>query len=476
MRWLSLFGISLFVVMAAAQQPSNAPPIQWQSSFGGAGIDAANAVAELRDGSFVVSGSSRSPDGGNKTNTSTGPWLVFVSTSGNKTAELTLTNEGDQMVVCATTDGGFVASASVSCCGSGPSATLKFQANRSLQWEFPSGGQVQQSSDGGYIVLANNTSNAVLTKLSGSGTQQWSRVITNTDINTIPRDIRQTADDGYVGALAMAPAPAFTHSALVVRWDAGGNELWHTNLGGIWDQELKAVRQLTDGGFVLAGYTENEPIIGGSTFYADGWVVRLSSAGAKLSETHYGGAHWDEFRSVEVLGDGGLLLAGFSFSQSNSVIVKQAPKYGDRDYWLLRVDAAGNRVWDATFGGTNGFLGGRNELTSMLLTTDGGILLAGNSDSQPSGNKTSPNFGDYDYWVLKVGLVVPLTVARNGSEIRIGFNAVVGQTYALLARNRFTNHSAWSVTGQSLAASSNGPAFFSVPRTNVMQVFRVGIN
>lgn len=476
MRWLTLFGFLFAVSLASGQ--SNSPPIQWQSSFGGTNDDLLNSAAQLQDGSLVLAGVSMSGIDGNKTNAGgTNGWLVFMDAAGNKTGELSLTNGGTPSAVIATADGGFLASASVPV-GGGPSATSKFAANRSAQWLFPFGGAVQQTLDGGYIVLG-VSSNAVLTKLSGSGTQQWIRDVTDTDVNTLAHDIRQTADGGYVGALVARPPPNHVHRALVVRWDASGNELWRTNLSGTFDQELRAVRQMADGGFVLAGYTQNQPIIGGNTVYADAWVVRLSSAGAKLSEVRYGGGRWDEFRQVEALADGGLLLAGISFSEPGPFITKQAPKYGDRDFWLLRVDASGNRLWDATYGGTNGFLGGRNDFAKMIFTRDGGILLAGDSDSAPSGNKTAPNFGSpgyFDYWVLKAGEVLPLTSTRNGNDLQINFNGEIGKTYVLQARNDFTTNNSWAATGQTLVASSNGPAFFTIPRTNAMRFFRVGVD
>ena len=39
---------------------------------------------------------------------------------------------------------------------------------------------------------------------------------------------------------------------------------------------------------------------------------------------------------------------------------------------------------------------------SAVLTADGGVLLAADSRSAPSGNKTSPSFGFADFWMVKL--------------------------------------------------------------------------
>ena len=38
----------------------------------------------------------------------------------------------------------------------------------------------------------------------------------------------------------------------------------------------------------------------------------------------------------------------------------------------------------------------------MQPTSDGGYILGGDSDSGVSGNKTTPNFGLSDYWLVKL--------------------------------------------------------------------------
>src|SRR5262249_24989843 len=53
--------------------------------------------------------------------------------------------------------------------------------------------------------------------------------------------------------------------------------------------------------------------------------------------------------------------------------------------------------WQRTFGGS-----GEDSLQSLQQTSDGGYLLGGYSTSSSGGNKTSTNFGSYDYWIVRV--------------------------------------------------------------------------
>src|SRR5947209_5483348 len=52
--------------------------------------------------------------------------------------------------------------------------------------------------------------------------------------------------------------------------------------------------------------------------------------------------------------------------------------------------------WQQSFGGT-----GSDEGWGLLQLADGGYILAASSDSDPSGDKTSPHFGDTDLWVVR---------------------------------------------------------------------------
>ncbi len=64
----------------------------------------------------------------------------------------------------------------------------------------------------------------------------------------------------------------------------------------------------------------------------------------------------------------------------------------------MKLNSTGEIAWQKTIGGFD-----MEELEAIIQTSDGGFLLGGRSSSSISGDKTENSFGDYDYWVVKLG-------------------------------------------------------------------------
>ena len=100
-------------------------------------------------------------------------------------------------------------------------------------------------------------------------------------------------------------------------------------------------------------------------------------------------------RSIVPSADGGYLLGGSSYSGLGAD--KSEASRGGGDYWVVKIDAAGNKLWDKTFGGT-----GVDDLRSIVTSADGGYLLGGSSYSGIGADKSEASRGIYDYWVVKI--------------------------------------------------------------------------
>jgi hypothetical protein len=57
--------------------------------------------------------------------------------------------------------------------------------------------------------------------------------------------------------------------------------------------------------------------------------------------------------------------------------------------WVLRLDEAGNVVWDHTYGGAE-----YDAANSIVALADGGFAVAGSTNSKGAGS--------YDMWVLRL--------------------------------------------------------------------------
>ncbi len=133
----------------------------------------------------------------------------------------------------------------------------------------------------------------------------------------------------------------------------------------------------------------------------------------------YGGDRPDFIRSTILTQDGGLLLGGFSDSGISGI--KTEPRIGGNpDYWVVKTDILGNIEWQKTIGGGDVF--GNLEadyLNCIKQATDGSYYLGGNSDSPIYGNKTVPNYGEQDIWIVKLNsLGVILWQANIGGSNR----------------------------------------------------------
>ena len=92
-------------------------------------------------------------------------------------------------------------------------------------------------------------------------------------------------------------------------------------------------------------------------------------------------------------------MAGISYS--NATGDKSQPNWDTAcvwpDYWVVKIDASGNKQWDKRFGGLS-----EDVAAAIVQTEDGGYVVAGTTSSGISGDKTQPNRGGYDYWAVRM--------------------------------------------------------------------------
>ncbi|MDE3250059.1 MAG: T9SS type A sorting domain-containing protein [Bacteroidota bacterium] len=110
------------------------------------------------------------------------------------------------------------------------------------------------------------------------------------------------------------------------------------------------------------------------------------------------GSNQDESTlSMIATSDGNYVFVGSTPGSQNGDI--SASGHGGKDYWLVKVDPAGNKIWDRLFGG-----GADDEPSEVIQTADGGYAIAGYSKSSQSGDVTGTLHGTNGYsdlWVVK---------------------------------------------------------------------------
>lgn len=196
---------------------------------------------------------------------------------------------------------------------------------------------------------------------------------------------------------------------LIVNLDQNNNLLWTKVFGTEGTDMVRCIRQTSDLGYIIAG-TSNSGISGDKTSpnigQEDIWILKTNSQGTIQWQKTIGGGNVDKVSTVLVLSDGSFLIAGNSESGSteeldlegdNNTIIKRSYNKGSQDYWVIRLDQFGNKVWEKTYGGVY-----YDELRSVIQTDAGGYVLAGISNSPVSGDKTTENEGFNDWWVIKI--------------------------------------------------------------------------
>lgn len=126
-----------------------------------------------------------------------------------------------------------------------------------------------------------------------------------------------------------------------------------------------------------------------------------------LWEKSYGGKHAEYLFDAVPTPDYGFILAGSSLSKKTGN--KNEDNRGDLDYWVWKMDENGDLDWQRSFGGS-----GQDMLKSVVLTYDGGFLLAGSSESFAASpkdktlkdftdhDKKSIGYGGTDFWIIKL--------------------------------------------------------------------------
>ncbi|MCJ7933154.1 MAG: T9SS C-terminal target domain-containing protein [Chryseobacterium sp.] len=229
--------------------------------------------------------------------------------------------------------------------------------------------------------------------------------------------------------------------------------IWQRDIKSSTQDFLSQVTTTLDGQYLISGssiqtgklQTSDSKQNNGFDYH----LIKLNQQGEQVFEKYFSGNNHDFLTSTVNTEDGGFLLSGTSFSGKN--VDKKDDSKGSSDLWLVRINEFGDEIWQKTIGtqadeearsaiqttdlgffvagnvqnsakgygskdvlivklDKNGkeqsqlILGGKanDEVEKMIPTKDGGVLLGIYSRSGIGGSKKTENYGEGDYYIIKL--------------------------------------------------------------------------
>jgi uncharacterized repeat protein (TIGR01451 family) len=453
------------LLFSASAVFSQAPGIRWQQTLGGSGYDQARFTIKTNDNGILLIGKTKSIDGGFSAHggsdlwvekfTSEGisQWRKIIGGSQDEYATTYQYNADGSIVILGETwssDGditNFHGNIDIWVC--------KLDNSGNLLWQKCFGGSgidysstIIKASGGGYILsgwvesndgditLNHGSWDAWLVRINETGNIIWQKNFggTNDDGGEISELIENSdgsiifctdtqSDDGDVSGHHGAEG---TSDIWLIKLSSTGNIIWNNCFGGSRSDYIESCKLLPSGEIYLLGGTDSPDL---PSFHDPGiaeefdiYFCRVSSTGSLLFQKCFGGT-LDEFTSalVSIDADGSCVIVADSESGDGDVVGHHGT--GERfDIWVLKIDGAGNILWQRSLGGSSndalfgdyqeGQTGGgptdwETGLGSIIQSNDGGYLLASltqSNDGDVTGfhpiSPTDPRGGDL--WVVKL--------------------------------------------------------------------------
>ncbi len=312
---------------------------------------------------------------------------------------------------------------------------LRTDAEGRVLWHKTFGGvyrdegyAVAMTRDGGFIITGstesytNGMNDLWLIKVDGTGNMQWSQSFGGSSYDC-GLDVQECENGGYIAVGYTQASITGAWYAWLLRTDPLGREIWSRRYGGSERDLGSAVRETSDGGFIVTGLAQRS----GNNLSAM-WLFKAAPDGALIWERTVDGVDSKSGFDLVEAPDGSIAITGQSDSPSaqasGMVFVRLDPAgdvlvdrvlaqdaigmgidiaadgsfilcgytnpYGSdgSDILLLNVESNGGTRWQRNIGGTR-----LDRAYSVITTSDKGIMVVGSTRSF--------GHGDLDLLLLK---------------------------------------------------------------------------
>ena len=343
--------------------------------------------------------------------------------------------------------------------------------NPMIEWQRSYGGSqsdgsiyMETTNDGGYIFVSycesddgdvsginRGLDDYWIVKTGTYGAIQWNKTFGGSEYDW-PHFVKQTNDGGYIvaGCSNSADMDLYdcNHGGLhawiwdywIIKLNSNGDFDWSHCYGGHAEDKAYSLLQTPDNGYLIAGSAKSDDgDVTGHIGNYDYWIVKTTPDGQIEWEKSYGGSQWDGWNmKILATSDGGYIVGGSSESSDGDV----TGNWGDFDIWIVKLTSDGDITWQKNYGGY-----GWDRFMSMVLSPDGGYVIAGTTESHNSGD-VGKNHGGFDAWVFKTSpdgnLVWKSCLGGSGND---GFTGIVVDNDTNYILSGYTESNNFNVSG-----------------------------
>jgi hypothetical protein len=227
----------------------------------------------------------------------------------------------------------------------------------------------------------------------------------------------------------------------LIRLDGTGNLLWKKSYGSSQSEQAISIANTPDGGFILLGNSNGAdgdvPFHYGGFFDLDWLVIKIDGSG-NVEWSKDLGTVGDETTNGSIIAiDSVYYLVGSSEGKGNDCTdtAWHSGVYTKYDYYILKIDAVGNVMWNRSYGGSESDV----TMNAFYDTRDTTIVINGTSAS--TDYMVSGGHGQEDMWVLKVDLAGTMlwqkTFGTVNSDVGSGLSPYKSDRYLIYGSTRY---------------------------------------
>jgi outer membrane protein assembly factor BamB len=216
----------------------------------------------------------------------------------------------------------------------------------------------QHASDGSILFSRKNGNQYEIVRVDKAGKLRPEVAVPSEKLRQLT-GFAKTGDGGYLLS-GLIPASGYDRNIRLVRVDQDGQIVWEKTVEKAADAISCYLAQTTDGGYVLAA-SINRP-----DNMTDMYLAKLDQDGQVKWDKTISGSGYEYAQAVRQTADGNIVLLG------RDIKLDDEYRYNG-DIYLAKVDPAGQTIWEIrheTGGNTTG--------QSLVETPDGGLVVAGN--------------------------------------------------------------------------------------------------